>query len=245
MLFDMDGTLLDSEPLWLVAETQTTQFMGCTWGQEDQEHCLGGPVSRVVEHIRSKLDPGSWAEFSSDWVEEYLLSKVIEQYNAERIPWLPGARELVLSARSADLPLALVTNSPRAVVTGAHVGVIDDLGYDPFDALVVGDEVGDPKPHPQPFVTAAELLVDSVGVALGYMSKIGKGLKSAADGFEDLAGSIESRLVPRLRTLAKYNIKSTKGAPEIPHFKVIEIKDTQFIEGELESEGQQKALPPA
>ena len=106
-------------------------------------------------------------------------------------------------------------------------------------------DIGQRAENHEKIVAAAEALVDSVGVALGHMSKIGKGLKSAADGFEDLAGSIESRLVPRLRALAKYNIKSSKGAPEIPHFKVIEIKDTQFIEGELEAEGRQKALPPA
>ena len=158
VLFDMDGTLLDSEPLWLIAETMTMQVIGGTWETGDQAHSLGGPVSRVVEHMRSKLSNSAAGEFSSAWVEAYLLDRVIELYNSTQIPWMSGARELVLSARSLNLPLALVTNSPRAVVTGAHRGVIADLGFDPFGAVVVGDEVSEPKPHPQPFITAASAL---------------------------------------------------------------------------------------
>ena len=154
----MDGTLLDSEPLWFIAETKTMQVIGGAWEISDQEHSLGGPMSRVVEYMRSKLTSSAANEFSSEWVEASLLDEVIAQYNSGRIPWMSGARELVASARSLNLPLALVSNAPRVVVDGAHRGIIADLGYDPFSVLVVGDEVNDPKPHPQPFVTAAEAL---------------------------------------------------------------------------------------
>lgn len=158
VLFDMDGTLLDSEPLWLIAETATMLEMGCGWSISDQALCLGGPISRVVAHMRSKLSTAAAARYDAAWVERQLMSHVVEQYSGVRIPWMPGARALVASARALNLPLALVTNSPRAVVTGAHLGIIADLGYDPFGAVIVGDEVGEPKPHPEPFLTAAKAL---------------------------------------------------------------------------------------
>lgn len=158
VLFDMDGTLLDSEPLWLIAETKTMDAMGFGWDLADQEHCLGGPVDRVVSHMRSKLSPDASDRYDSDWVEAFLMARVREQYTAKQIPWMSGARELVASARALQLPLALVTNSPRAVVDGAHRSIIADFGYDPFGVLVVGDEVRDPKPHPDPYISAAAAL---------------------------------------------------------------------------------------
>ena len=50
VLFDMDGTLIDSEHLWLRAEVATVASIGGQWTEEDQHLCLGGPLERVAEH---------------------------------------------------------------------------------------------------------------------------------------------------------------------------------------------------
>ena len=213
VLFDMDGTLLDSEPRWLMAETNTMQAMGSDWDQNDQEHCLGGPVVRVVAHMRSKLGAAAAEQFDSTWVEDYLMAQVLEQYGLGDIPWMPGARDLVASARALELPLALVTNSPRAIVEGAHRGIVADLGYDPFGVLVVGDEVGKPKPHPEPFQTAAKRLRATPSDCLavedsptGVLAAIEAGCQVVA--IEHLTPLTQFAAASRIKSLAGHSFES-------------------------------------
>jgi HAD superfamily hydrolase (TIGR01509 family) len=73
---------------------------------------------------------------------------------AAGVVWRPGARELVEAVRAAGIPTALVTNTQRALVRVAFGPVLDEL----FDVSVCGDEVRQPKPHPEPYAAAAALL---------------------------------------------------------------------------------------
>ena len=54
VLFDLDGTLLDSEDLWWEAECRVVAQWGGTWTREDQAHCLGGPLERVTTYMADK-----------------------------------------------------------------------------------------------------------------------------------------------------------------------------------------------
>ena len=158
LLFDMDGTLIDSEPLWLAAEMQTMARMGCLWGTADQAQCLGGPMSRVVKYMRSRIPADRREQFDEAIIGEWLLISVAERYENAPMIWMPGARELIVDARDQGVPMALVTNSPRVVVRAVLRGMIRDLGLTPFTCELVGDEVDNPKPHPDPFRLAAKAI---------------------------------------------------------------------------------------
>ena len=54
ILFDMDGTLIDSEPLWLAAEIEVMAEVGATWDQADQINCLGGPMERTERYMQER-----------------------------------------------------------------------------------------------------------------------------------------------------------------------------------------------
>ena len=163
--------------------------------------------------MRSKLGASAAEQFDSSWVEDYLMAQVLEQYGRGDIPWMPGARDLVASARTLNLPLALVTNSPRAIVEGAHRGIIADLGYDPFGVVVVGDEVGQPKPHPEPFQTAASRLGATPSDCLavedsptGVLAAISAGCHVIA--IEHLAPLAELAAASRVKSLAGHSFES-------------------------------------
>jgi HAD superfamily hydrolase (TIGR01509 family) len=149
VLFDMDGLLVDSEPLWLEAETAVMARLGADWTPADQVQLLGGSLDRTVRYLLAKATrpapPGQ--------VAEWLMSGVAELVRDRGVPVRPGARELLVEVVAAGLPHALVTSSERRFMDA----VLARTGLR-FDALVCANDVSVTKPDPEPYLLAAKLL---------------------------------------------------------------------------------------
>jgi len=175
VLVDMDGTLVDTEALWLLAEVDTMAALGGTWTRTDQALCLGGPLERVVTHM---LDI-SHTDMPAKDVGALLLNTVEAHLRAGDISFTEGTRELLDSLVEAGIPLALVSASTRALVNV----VLDRLGADHFVTTVAGDEVTRSKPHPDPYlIAAARLGVDPVWCAVLEDSPTGVAAGLASGG---------------------------------------------------------------
>ncbi len=149
VLWDMDGTLVDTEPLWIAAEHALAETYGATWTHEDAMALVGNDLSDSGVYIRERMG----LDLTPTQIVEMLLDDVVEHVRRE-VPWRPGARELLADLRLAGVPTALVTMSWRRFVEP----VLAALPEDSFDVVVTGDEVDHGKPHPEPYLRAAALL---------------------------------------------------------------------------------------
>jgi beta-phosphoglucomutase-like phosphatase (HAD superfamily) len=150
----MDGTLIDSEHLWLQGEQKIMHEMGGIWGPEDQAHCLGGPIERAVDYMIAKSNSDS----SQTEIVDRLLVVMGRLYQHSPLRWCPGARELLVEALDQQIPTALVTASWRRIIDVVHEAINLDLGREAFTVTIGGDEVQTTKPHPEPYITAAHRL---------------------------------------------------------------------------------------
>jgi HAD superfamily hydrolase (TIGR01509 family) len=149
VLFDMDGLLIDSEPLWLEAEAAIMARLGASWSEQDQAQLLGGSLERSVRYLLSKATRPA----PPDLVGEWLTSDIIERVRRDGVPVQPGARELLAAVKQAGLPHALVTSSER----GFMDVVLASTGMR-FDVLVCAQDVTATKPDPEPYLLAAKLI---------------------------------------------------------------------------------------
>ncbi len=150
VLFDMDGLLVDSEPEWLLAEEEIARGLGLTWELSDQAHCLGGPLRKVGDYIASRA--GLEIETGVE-IEQRIVSMMVQRVSGG-VNVMPGARELIAELKAADIPIALVSASPRRLVDAALLG----SGLSGFDTIGAGDEVIRTKPFPDPYLEAARRL---------------------------------------------------------------------------------------
>ena len=149
VLWDMDGTLVDTEPYWMQVEWQLAEKYGGTWSDEHSLNLVGNDLLESGRYIREHM--GIDRE-PAEIVEE-LLDGVIELVH-EAVPWRPGAVQLLADLKAAGVPCALVTMSYLRSVQP----VLDGLPVDTFDAVVTGDSVERGKPYPDPYLKAAWLL---------------------------------------------------------------------------------------
>ena len=149
VLFDMDGTLINSEPYWLIAETELMSRYGHKWSDEDQAYCLGGPLPKVGAYM-SKLSEGA-----SDplYFETELVRLVAEQFKSG-LEFVPGARDLVTDLYESKVPLALVSASPRLLVDCA----LSLLPAGTFASSISNQDVKISKPDPESYLLAADHL---------------------------------------------------------------------------------------
>ncbi|WDZ88112.1 HAD family hydrolase [Micromonospora cathayae] len=155
MLFDMDGTLVDSEKLWDVALYELAAEYGGALSDAARRAMVGTSmaVSMLILH-EDLAQPWRDPAASAAWID----ARIVELFRTG-LRWRPGALALLDAVRVAGVPTALVTSSGRRLVEVA----LDTLGRHNFDAVVCGDEVESAKPHPEPYLTAARLL----GVPIG------------------------------------------------------------------------------
>ena len=151
VLFDMDGTLLDSEKLWDVAVAEFTRTLGAEISDEAREATLGNATTDALTKIFDFAGVPH-ADRDHDAAERWVSNRVIELFDGG-IPWQPGARDALDRLGDAGVPLVLVTNTIREITEHA----LGTLGRDRFAGTVCGDEVANPKPGPDPYLRGAQL----------------------------------------------------------------------------------------
>lgn len=145
----MDGTLVDTERYWMAAEEELVESFGGRWTHEDALGLVGSGLweaARVFQAAGVDLD--------ADTIVQRLTRRVKEQLVEHGVPWRPGARELLEALREASVPTALVTMSIRTMADD----VVNAIPFHAFDAIVTGDSVEHAKPHPEPYLAAADAL---------------------------------------------------------------------------------------
>jgi HAD superfamily hydrolase (TIGR01509 family) len=159
VLFDMDGTLLDSEKIWDIALDDLAHYLGGELSDTARRRMVGSSLARSIAIMHDDLRIAADPESSG----AYLLERAAELFRTALL-WKPGARELLVAVHDAGVPSALVTSTHRRLTEIA----LDTIGREYFAATVCGDEVIHPKPAPDPYLRAAKLLdvspADSVAI---------------------------------------------------------------------------------
>lgn len=152
VLFDMDGLLVNTEPLWFEVEHEVMARLGGTWTPQDQQALVGGSLHRSVDYLLSRATRTARHDDVADWLVDGMANLLAER----EAVLMPGAIDLLTEVRAAGIPRILVTSSEQVIMDAVLASLAKhDIA---FTATVCGADVSEPKPHPEPYLLAASLI---------------------------------------------------------------------------------------
>lgn len=205
----MDGTIIDTEPYWMEAEEDVVEAHGGQWSQAQAFQLVGNAL--IVSGRIIKEQTG--IALSAEQIVDALLERVIAKLR-EHVPWRPGARELLLEAREAGLPCALVTMSYESF---ARV-LVESLPPGTFEVIVTGDMVERGKPDPEPYLRAAKELALAPDQCVAIEDSA-TGVRSA------VAAGVPTVVVPHL-----VEVPTLKGLVTVPTLDGVDLDELAVLQ---------------
>jgi HAD superfamily hydrolase (TIGR01509 family) len=154
VMFDMDGLLVDTEPLWFEIECEVMARLGGDWSPADQARLVGGSLEATLSYLLGKAS----TLVSRDELAGWLLDGMVERLATSPVRLRPGAQELLAGVRAAGVPHALVTSSERVIMDA----VFRATGL-AFEVTVCAEDVTRIKPDPEPYLLGSKLLAADPG----------------------------------------------------------------------------------
>ncbi|WP_281427216.1 HAD family hydrolase [Microbacterium marinilacus] len=149
VLWDMDGTIVDTEPYWIAAEAPLVEEHGGSWTHQDALQLVGLSLDASARILQ---DAG--VRLTVDEIIATLSARVVAMCAERGVPFRPGALEMLHDLRAAGVKTGLVTMSYRHMA----LSIVELIGFQAFDVVIAGDDARRPKPHPDPYLQAAEAL---------------------------------------------------------------------------------------
>jgi len=249
VLWDMDGTLVDTEPYWIASEFEVVERYGNgRWTDEHAHNLVGFDLRDAARYIRKHGE----VDMEVDDLVHVLMNLVIDKVkNNPKLPWRPGARQLLKELRQADIPCALVTMS----WTPLAMAVVERLPKGTFAEVVTGDDVANGKPDPEPFQEAARRLgvdpADCIAIEdspTGVRAAVAAGCQTiAVPNVVELPRSKDYDLVPSLTAVDLAYLRSRfarRGASPRTTWAIAAIVIIAVIVGTLILRRDNKPAPP-
>ena len=149
ILFDHDGTLVDTEPVWAAAKVELAAEFGGVWTAQDTLDCLGYSMKFTLDRLRER-----GVNLPDQQINDRLVGKVRAALADSPVKFLPGIERFLVQVRDAGIPAAIVTNATTAVAQRTA----DAAPEGTFSVVIGNDETTHPKPNPQPYLLAAQRL---------------------------------------------------------------------------------------
>jgi HAD superfamily hydrolase (TIGR01509 family) len=157
VLFDMDGLLVDTEPLWFEVETAVMAKLGGNWSHQDQGKLVGGSLKATLDYLLGKATHPVPRQTLARWMVDGMIARL----RSSAVTTRPGAVELLTEVKAAGLPYALVTSSERVIMDA----VFQATGLR-FPVTVCAEDVSRIKPDPEPYLLGTKLLAADPGCSV-------------------------------------------------------------------------------
>ncbi|MCH4292699.1 hexitol phosphatase HxpB [Shewanella sp. 3B26] len=151
VIFDMDGILIDSEPVWQLAEYEVLAGLGLPIKPEDIHDTVGLRIDMVVDYWYRRFP---WDNYDNAAVAKQIVDGVVAHILAEGVP-MKGVIEALEFCRAKGLKIGLATSSSWAIID-AVLDTLNIRGY--FEAMESAEHLDYGKPHPEVYLKCADAL---------------------------------------------------------------------------------------
>jgi HAD superfamily hydrolase (TIGR01509 family) len=173
VLWDHDGTIVDTEPYWIESELELAAQFGAAWTEEDAVSVVGSPMAESARQMRA-----AGVDMEIDAIIDHLCARVVELIDEKGIRWLPGVTDLFNEIAEAGIRCAIVSNAWRSVVEKTAAALPPGV----VEYTLTGDEMKFAKPDPWPYRTAAEALGVPVENTIAIEDSVSGTLSAEAAG---------------------------------------------------------------